>query len=79
MHNALAVTSKLPETVSDFHNRPFKVIQEDVFVQALLEQITDPAVTPLTKRRLIGNIDQFSDSTDLRDASWRAMLRRLYE
>ena len=79
MHNALGITGKLPETVSAFHTRPFKVIQEDVFVHTLLEQITDPAVKHLTKQRLIGNIDQFSDSTDLRDVSWRPVLRRLYE
>jgi len=79
MHNALGITRKLPETVSPFYARPFKVIRSDVFVQALLEQITDSSIKHLTKRRLIGNIDQFSDSTDLRDASWRLVLRKLYE
>jgi hypothetical protein len=79
MHNALGITRTLPETISRFHNRPFKVIQEDVFVQALLEKITSSEVKRLAQRRLIGSIDQFSDSTDLRAASWRPLLRKLYE
>jgi hypothetical protein len=94
-HNALGLTKPLPEQVSAFYDRPFKIIQGEAFVQAILEQITnpqvqhlafkviqfsDPGMPPLIKRRLIGNIDQFSDSTDLRSgATWRATLRQLYE
>ena len=80
MHNNLAVTEKLPETISRFHNRPFKVIDDQIFVQALVSQITDPPVKRIASRRLIGSIDQFSDSTDLRsDPSWRSILKKLYE
>jgi hypothetical protein len=35
-------------------------------------------VKRVAARRLIGSIDQFSDSTDLRDGDWRRALRRLY-
>lgn len=58
-----------------FHSRPFQVLNTGDFVDALLAQITDAAVKRFTNKRLIGNIDQFSDSTDLReDANHRAHL-----
>jgi len=78
-HNALRVTPHLPETVSHFFNRPFKVIDGSSFAQALVAQITDPAVKRLASRPLIGSIDQFSDSTDLRTATdFQPTLRKLY-
>lgn len=78
-HNALGITEALPETVSGFHDRPFKVIQGEVFAQALCAQISDPEVKRMGARGLIGSIDQWSDSTDIRsDASWRPVLRDLY-
>jgi len=78
-HNALRITKLLPEAVSQFFSRPFKVIDGGSFAQALLEQINDPAVKLVASRPLIGSIDQFSDSTDLRTAGdlWPE-LRRLY-
>jgi hypothetical protein len=80
MHNATRITHTMPETVSSFHDRPFRVIQGETFARTLLEQITDPAVRRLTTRPLIGSIDHFSDSTDLHAIGhWRAVLRKLYE
>ena len=78
-HNALRITKLLPEAVSQFFSRPFKVIDGGSFAQAILVQITDPAVKRVASRQLIGSIDQFSDSTDLRTAGdlW-SELRRLY-
>ncbi len=79
MHNALEITEALPETVSPFFGRPFKVIHGEYFAQALVAQITDPAVKRIASRRLIGSIDQFSDNTDLRSVTdWRSTLRLLY-
>jgi hypothetical protein len=79
-HNALGITEVLPEAVSPFFSRPFEVIHGSAFAQALVERIADPAVKRIASRRLIGSIDQFSDSTDLRAvASWRPILRRLYQ
>jgi hypothetical protein len=79
MHNALAITDALPTTVSPFFGRPFKVIHGEMFAQALIAQITDPDVKRIALRHLIGSIDQFSDSTDLRSATrWRPTLRLLY-
>jgi hypothetical protein len=79
-HNALRITPHLPETVSQFFNRPFKVIDGGSYAQALVAQITDPAVKRVASRRLIGSIDQFSDNTDLRTAGdFRPTLQRLYQ
>jgi len=78
-HNSLGITKKMPETVSDFHNRPFKVIQAETFAQAILAQINDPEVKRIAALPLIGSIDQFSDSTDLRYSSLSARLKNLYK
>lgn len=78
MHNALNVTEKLPETTSPFYDRPFQVIHAEMFAQALVEQITDPEVQRIAKRRLIGNINQWSDNTDIEGLE-HARLRQLYE
>jgi hypothetical protein len=62
--------------VSQFHERPFKVIQGEEIAKAIIEQIKDPEVASLektyddkldlcTRRRPIGNIDLISDNTDL--------------
>ena len=79
MHNALGITEKLPEAVSRFHGRPFQVIHGGVFADALRSQIADPAVQRIAAQRLIGSIDQWSDSTDIHcDTGRRSILRRLY-
>jgi uncharacterized protein DUF4037 len=80
MHNGLGITEPLPAQVGAFFKRPFQVIHlVGGFAEAIRRQITDPAVKRIADRRLIGGIDQWSDSTDLlADAQWRPMLRRLY-
>jgi len=79
MHNDLGITIPLPEKVSNFHDRPFKVIHGDLFAKAILQQIQDPEVLTISQRNLIGGIDQISDSTKLRsDITRRAILRQLY-
>jgi hypothetical protein len=80
MHNALGITVPVPATVSPFFNRPFQVIWGGQVAEAIRREIADPAVQRIAARRLIGGIDQWSDSTDVRsDPAWRAALRRLYE
>jgi hypothetical protein len=80
MHNSLGITQTMPESVSPFFNRPFKVIHGGDFAQALADQFTDPEVQHIASRRLIGSIDQFSDNTGLRCVTdWRPILRKLYE
>jgi hypothetical protein len=78
-HNRLGITEPLPETVSPFYSRPFQVIHADRFAGAIRERITDPDVQQIAERGLLGSIDQFSDSTDLRSNSgWRPRLNKLY-
>jgi hypothetical protein len=79
-HNRLGITPRLPESVSSFLDRPFLVIHGDAFARAICQQITDPKVIQIARRGLIGGIDTFSDSTDLRsDHLWRPVLRKLYD
>jgi len=78
-HNALGITEPLSESVTQFFGRPFKVLFAERFAKAIVARITDPAVQRIASRRLIGSIDQFSDSTDLRSSiEWRERLRALY-
>jgi hypothetical protein len=79
MHNALGMTEPLPDKVSSFHGRPFRVIHGDRFADAIAAQITEPAVRRIASSRIIGGVDQFSDSTALlEDQQRRPVLRRLY-
>jgi hypothetical protein len=79
MHNGLGITVPLSTDPVQFHDRPFLVIDGDRFAEALVGQIRDPMVQQLAERRLIGSIDQFSDSTDLReDMGYRNTLRGLF-
>ena len=78
MHNILNVTERLPEIVSPFYDRPFRVIHGEVFAEALVKQITDPEVQRIAERRLIGNINQWSDNTDIESLE-HVRLRQLYE
>ncbi|MCC6613231.1 MAG: DUF4037 domain-containing protein [Anaerolineae bacterium] len=80
MHNALGVTPPLPAQASQFHSRPFLVIHGERFAEALLKVIRDPAVSQIAEHTLIGSVDQFSDSTDLREqAALRPALRALFD
>ena len=79
MQNALGLTPPLPEIVSLFHDRPFRVIHGERFAEALRAQISSEEVRQIAAGRLIGGVDQWSDSTDLRaDISLRPALRALY-
>lgn len=78
-HNALGLTEPLPETVSNFHGRPFKVIHAETFAEALKAKIGDPEVRRIAERDLIGGLDQISDNTALRSQiQWRQRLKALY-
>ena len=79
MHNALQLTQPLPERAHDFHGRPFQVIADHCFADALLAQVTDPAVQRIAARPPIGSVDLFSDNTDLLENTvWRSDLRQLF-
>lgn len=80
MHNELGITRPIASKVKEFFGRPFRVIALNGFTEAIVEQITDPAVQRLVGRPMIGGLDQFSDSTDLiSDPQWRPILRGLYQ
>ncbi|MGC4044587.1 MAG: DUF4037 domain-containing protein [Armatimonas sp.] len=81
MHNALSITEPLPTKVGLFFDRPFQVIHQiGGFAEALCQRITDPEVQRIASHKLIGNIDQWSDSTDiLEDTTWRDKLLAFYQ
>lgn len=64
-HNKLGITPVIVPELSDFHQRPFLVLQSSRFVTALLAQMTDPAVKALPPH--LGGVDQISDNTDVLD------------
>jgi hypothetical protein len=61
-----------------FYGRPFWVIGADRVAAALVAAVTDPEVRRLTGRPLIGGVDQWSDSTDLKSVEHRPAIRRFY-
>ncbi len=67
LHNALNLTKPMRETTTSFFNRPFQVMFGGDFAEALIAQITDPDMQRIAEKTRIGSIDQFSDSTDLRE------------
>jgi hypothetical protein len=76
-HNALNVTPLLNPQVSYFHDRPFLVPHSARFVEALLNEILDPAVKSLPPR--LGSIDQIVDNTEVLDTIPRCQkLKTLY-
>jgi hypothetical protein len=80
MHNTLGLTDYVDPTPRPFFGRPFTVIFGERFAVALKAVIMDPEVQRIAARPLIGGIDQFSDSTDFREAvELRAAVKRLYE
>ena len=79
-HNALGITPPVSTQVTPFYDRPFQVIMVEEVIASLRTRIQDPTVKHLADQRLLGSIDQFSDSTDLlSDSSLRTQLRTLYE
>jgi hypothetical protein len=80
MHNGLGITKPLPTEVSPFHERPYQIIHGDAFSEALMSEIRNEDVKRIAAAPPIGSLDQFSDSTDLREnASLRERIKGLYE
>ena len=79
MHNSLRITEYVSPEVIQFFRRPFKIIRGERYVKAIIHEISDPEVIPLTTRSLIGSVDLFSDNTDvLEDVSLHDHIRGLY-
>ena len=62
-HDELGLTSPLPASVSNFHDRPYQVIHAANFVDAIRATIQDEDVLALPAH--LGGVDQFVDSTDV--------------
>jgi hypothetical protein len=78
-HNALGLTAPLPEQARLFWGRPFSIMAQHGFAEALLAQIRDPQVLEIAARPPIGSLDLFSDNTDLTaNPVWRSRVRQLY-
>ena len=79
IHNRLGITDPMPESVHQFHGRPFQVIADQGFAEAILARIDDDFLNEITRRSPIGGIDMWSDNTDLlEDPEFRPTLRGLY-
>jgi hypothetical protein len=79
LHNDLKITPPLSTEITQFFNRPFKIIGGERFAKAITQHIGDPEITRLAERLPIGSLDIFSDNTDLlEDASVRLALKSLY-
>jgi len=65
-HNRLGISETMPEQVSPFYDRPYKVIQGGTFANAIARQVSDPMIRKLSQKRLIGGIDQITDNTDFK-------------
>jgi hypothetical protein len=62
MHNDLGITRPVPTQVSQFHGRPFLVIQGETIARATWDAIQDEQVKALPFG--VGKVDQYLDSTD---------------
>jgi hypothetical protein len=80
MHNDLKITPHLSTEITQFFNRPFKIIGGERFATAITKRIGDAEIARLAERLLIGSLDIFSDNTDLlEDASVRLPLKSLFK
>ena len=63
MHNDLGITKPLLAKATQFHNRPFMIIQAGDYAEAIQNEIKDDEVKILPA--YLGGIDQYVDSTDI--------------
>ena len=61
-HNRLGITPTMATRVTNYHDRPYRVIHGDRFVEAIRATIKN---TKLRKRPVVGSVDQWVDSTDV--------------
>jgi len=63
MHNELEITESMQTKATQFHNRPFMVIQADMYTEAIRKEIKNEEIRKLPDH--LGAIDQYVDSTDV--------------
>jgi len=79
MHNASGIGAPVEPALQEFHERGFLVSSGWRYTESLLAEIDDPEVKMISEGALIGSVDLFSDSTDLREATaLRGKIARLY-
>jgi hypothetical protein len=79
LHNQLGITEPVTTDIVSYFNRPYQVIFADRFADALIAKIGDAGARKLAQTQGFGSIDQFSDSTDLREpATLRQRIKALY-
>ncbi len=79
-HNALELTEAIQPALLPFHGRGFLVSGAWRYAEALIQRIGDEQLRAVVARALIGSIDQFSDNTDLREATHlRQKIAALYQ
>jgi hypothetical protein len=77
-HNALGITDPLPDKVSQFHGRPYQVIQAGNFATAIAVAIQDERVGALPPMR--GSINQLIELTDVvDDTQFCRRMRQVWE
>jgi hypothetical protein len=77
MHNSLGVTEPVNIEISNYYGRPYKVINADDFVKALLGCVENEELKAIG--RPIGSVNQFIDCTDiLGDAELCGRVKSLY-
>ncbi len=69
LHNVLRLTAPIQPATQEFHGRGFKVGNAWRYIRPLLAEIRDPEMQAISDCSLIGSIDQFSDNTDLLEAT----------
>lgn len=68
LHNASKLAAPVDPAVQEFHQRGFRVSNAWRYIDGLLATIVDPELKAIRERALIGSVDLFSDSADLREA-----------
>jgi len=64
-HNGLKITRPMNTKVRPFFDRPYLVIGADKFASEIKKQIKDKRIR--SRERLIGSLDQYIDSTEIRE------------
>ena len=73
MHNDLSITKSIEPEISNFHDRPYLVLNSERFYQALIEKVQSPLLKSV--KRPIGSLNQFTDSTDI--TCWNSALKSI--
>ena len=73
MHNKLAITEHVGVSMSQFYDRPYKVIHGERFSMVLMDKVD--YTFPKSIKRMVGSVDQFSGSTVI--FCWNEALRSI--